>query len=129
MEIIGTMLNRSEEKRISDTFQTMEFYVDCSEYDRYNGQRYENILKFQVTNSNIDRLDSIKKGDLVKVHFRPNGRTYEKDGEKRHFQMLNAWNVELMEKNQPKPAENPVSNVQNTAQVDLEEEEDDDLPF
>ncbi|WP_392436439.1 DUF3127 domain-containing protein [Cruoricaptor ignavus] len=123
MEITGFMLNRSEEKRISDTFQTMDFYVDCSEFDRRTGQKYENILKFQLSNSNIDRLDSIKKGDMIKITFRPQGRTYQKDGEKRHFQTLSAWNVELLEK-QVKG-----ENVQNTAHAQPEEDEDDGLPF
>lgn len=101
----------------------MDFYVDCSEFDRRTGQKYENILKFQVSNSNIDRLDNIKKGDLIKITFQPQGRIYEKDGEKRQFQTLNAWKVELVETKQPKP-----ENVQNTAQQPLEDE-DDDLPF
>ncbi len=124
MEIYGLMLNRSEEKRHSDTFSTMDFYVDCSEFDRFSGRKYDNILKFQVTNSNIDRLDSIKKDDRIKVHFKPQGRTYEKDGEIKHFQTLNAWNVELIETVQPKPQ--PYQAPQPNP---IDEDEDDDLPF
>ena len=97
LEVYGVMMHREQERRISENFQTMDFFVDCSEFDRFTGQKYENILKFQVSNSNIDRLDSIKDGDKVKITFRPKGRYYERDGEQRHFQTLEAWKVELVQ--------------------------------
>lgn len=130
MEITGFMLNRSEERRISETFQTMDFYADCGEYDRRTGQKYENVLKFQVSNANIDRLDSIKKGDLIKISFQPRGVVYEKEGEKRHFQTLNAWRIELVEHKQNNVQNNALApQVTQPATAPSVDEEDDDLPF
>ena len=137
MEIYGIMLNRSDERRPTENFAIVDFYVDCSEYDRFSGKRYENILRFQVSNSNIDRLDSIKRGDKVKVHFKPQGKKYEKDGEPKHFQSLNAWNIELVQLQEPSP--NSSTSNQSSSQHRFEqpanenpfavEGDDDDLPF
>ena len=135
-EIYGIMLNRSEEKQITETFKVQEFYVDCSEFDRFTGQKkFDNKLKFQVSNTKIDELKKINRGDLIKIQFNPQGREYDKqDGSgKGHAQNLNAWKIEVVK---PKETAEPQTQNQSSQQPFRFEQpttgntsEDDDLPF
>ena len=137
MEIYGLMLNRSEAKQVTDNFTVQEFFLDCSEFDRFTGQKkFDNKLKFQVSNSKIEELKKVNRGDLVKVQFNPQGREYDKqDGSgKGHAQNLNAWKIEVVKAKEQ--ATQPVQNNQNSAYRFEQpttgspaQDEDDDLPF
>ena len=127
MEIFGIMLNRSEAKQVTDNFTVQEFYLDCSEFDRRTGNKFENKLRFQVSNSRTLELNKVNRGDLVKVQFNPKGREYDKkDGSGKGFsQNLDVWKIEVVTP-QPQPssqAEPPTSSGHS------QEDEDDDLPF
>ena len=130
MEIYGIMLNRSEIKQPTESFSVQEFFVDCSEFDRFSGQKkFENKLKFQVSNSKIEELRKVNRGDLIKILFTPQGREYEKqDGTgKGHAQNLNVWKIEVT-KASGTQQEQQVTQAVYQAQPPSDDE-DDDLPF
>lgn len=118
MEIQGTLLKKSLIQEKTEKFKIQEFYLDCSRFDQYTGDKYENIIKFQVVNNNIEKLHPIKEGDIIKVYYVINGRFFEHNGERKHAQNLTAYNFENVfketkEQVQPLPIQ----------------EEDDGLPF
>lgn len=102
MEIRGKLLKKSDIQQKTDSFRVQEFYLDCSTFDQYTGDKWENILKFQVTNSSIDKLQPFNAGDILKVSFGINGRFFEyedketKQTKKSHAQNLNAYGFELI---------------------------------
>lgn len=130
-EIYGIMLNRSEIKQPTESFSVQEFFVDCSEFDRFSGQKkFENKLKFQVSNSKIEELRKVNRGDLIKIFFTPQGREYEKqDGTgKGHAQNLNVWKIEVAKASGTQLEQQVTQAVYQPVQQ-TQEDEDDDLPF
>lgn len=99
-QLIGTITETLEQRQVSQTFHVMDFMFDCSDYDRYTGEKRENIVKLQASNSFIDQILAIPEGTRVKISFAVRGKRYEKDGEQRHFQALSAFKVEALD--QPK---------------------------
>lgn len=97
MDIQGILLKKSEIKTFSDKFSVQEFYLDCSTFNQYTGDKYENILKFQLINKNIDKLEEAKVGQRLKIQFQPRGRFYEREtGDKFHTTNLDAFGVEVI---------------------------------
>ncbi len=130
MDIIGTMLNKSEIQEFSSGFKTQEFYLDCSTYDQNTGQKYDNILRFQVIGDKISLLTGFNKGQKIKVFFNPKGKLYEKDGKKGQVQNLNVWKIEefALPNQQPQQTAQP-QQYQQPQTNPIPEDEDDDLPF
>ena len=57
MEIYGIMLNRSEIKQPTESFSVQEFFVDCSEFDRFSGQKkFENKQIEELMRKNKTKL-------------------------------------------------------------------------
>ena len=56
MEIQGTIIERTEVQHKTQTFSLQEFFLDCSTYNQQTGERWENVLKFQVTNDKMNLL-------------------------------------------------------------------------
>lgn len=124
MDITGMLLKKSEVKNLTENFSVQEFYLDTSTYHPYTGEKFDNIIKLQVSNNKIASLMPIQPGQRIKVSFSPRGRFYEKDGEKRHIQNLDAWKIELQDTQgsltkEPDFTPEPITN----------EDDDDDLPF
>lgn len=128
MDITGVLLKKSEVQEKTEKFKIQEFYLDCTRYDQYTGERYENIIKFQVTNANIEKLQAVQEGYIVKVSFFPTGRFFDYQGEKKHAQNLNAYQVDFI--NRPESPTTKQEQIQATMQVyNTQENETDDLPF
>ncbi len=126
MEITGKFIKKSDVKTFESGFQVQEFYLDCKKFNPNTGEPIENLLKFQMSGSKIETLNSLKKGDNVKVLFSIQGRLFDKkDGSgKAHVQNLDAWKFEVVQ--------DQVSSTQTTAlqqQVQSSNEEEEDLPF
>lgn len=115
MEIRGKLLKKSDIKQKTDGFRLQEFYLDCSTFNQYTGDKRENILKFQVTNSSIDKLQPFNAGDILKVTFGIKGRFFEfedketKQTKKSHAQNLDAYGFELIQTKNVPNAEVPNS--------------------
>lgn len=77
MDITGKIVQKNEERQITDSFKVKEFVADCGNFNQVQ-EWQENILKFQVKNSKIEELNKIPDGSIVKISFFPNGRWFDK---------------------------------------------------
>lgn len=86
--------------------------MDNSTFDQFTGEKRENFLKFQVTNKNIEKLQNIPVGAIIKVTFGIRGRFFDgTDREtgatkKMHGQNLDAYGFEVI---QMPPQEQPTA--------------------
>lgn len=97
--IIGKVLviGRTEEipsKNGGQTFLKRTLVLDCSRYDQYTGQKFENYPQFEFVSKNTSILDNINEGDVVEVSFALQGRSYEKDGVQKYFTSIVGYKVE-----------------------------------
>ena len=133
MEIRGKVLSKGDVVARTDKFKVQEFYLDCSTFDQYTGEKRENIIKLQVINGNIEKFSSVVVGMEVKIHFQINGRFFEWQDKEMHSQNLNAYSWEEVKYNYvPKTPVTPVSSREDKKDTEKESTTDenfDDLPF
>ncbi|MBO6184221.1 MAG: DUF3127 domain-containing protein [Chryseobacterium sp.] len=98
MDIYGTIDSRTPAEQKTETFRVQNFILDASWVNNVNGNTIENILEFQVTGNNIEKLEAIPDKSRVKVFFNPSGRMVEKkDGSGKFVaQNLNAYKFEIL---------------------------------
>lgn len=133
MEIRGKVLSKGDVVARTDKFKVQEFFLDCSTYDQYTGEKRENIIKLQVINGNIEKFSSVVVGMEVKIHFQINGRFFEWQDKEMHSQNLTAYYWEEVKYNYvPKTPIVPVSSPEDkkdTGKESTTDENLDDLPF
>jgi hypothetical protein len=133
MEIRGKVLSKGDVVARTDKFKVQEFFLDCSTYDQYTGEKRENIIKLQVINGNIEKFSSVTVGMEVKIHFQINGRFFEWQDKEMHSQNLTAYSWEEVKYNYvPKTPVVPVSSPEDKKDTEKESTTDenfDDLPF
>ena len=133
MEIRGKVLSKGDVVARTDKFKVQEFFLDCSTYDQYTGEKRENIIKLQVINGNIEKFSSVVVGMEVKIHFQINGRFFEWQDKEMHSQNLTAYSWEEVKYNYvPKTPIVPVSSPEDkkdTGKESTTDENLDDLPF
>lgn len=133
MEIRGKVLSKGDVVARTDKFKVQEFFLDCSTYDQYTGEKRENIIKLQVINGNIEKFSSVVVGMEVKIHFQINGRFFEWQDKEMHSQNLTAYSWEEVKYNYvPKTPVVPVSSPEDKKDTEKESTTDenlDDLPF
>lgn len=79
-------------------FTKRSFYVDCTTYDPYTGQRsqYENKILFDFIDSKVSLIDNIQVGQVVTVYFDLQGTELtEQDGRKRFFTHVRPYKVDV----------------------------------
>ena len=86
--IEGTMLKKYDTAQITDTFKKREFVLEVED-----GQ-YTQLIKMQLTQDNVTKIDSVNVGDKIAVRFNIRGREYTKDGNTSYFNNLEAWKIE-----------------------------------
>lgn len=133
MEIRGKVLSKGDVVARTDKFKVQEFFLDCSIFDQYTGEKRENIIKLQVINGNIEKFSSVTVGMEVKIHFQINGRFFEWQDKEMHSQNLTAYSWEEVKYNYvPKTPVVPVSSPEDkkdTGKESTTDENFDDLPF
>ena len=97
--IIGKVLviGRTEEipsKNGGQPFLKRTLVLDCSRYDQYTGQKFENYPQLEFASKNTAILDNFNVGDVVEVSFALQGRSYEKDGVQKYFTSIVGYKVE-----------------------------------
>lgn len=97
MEIQGTIIERTEVQHKTQTFSLQEFFLDCSTYNQQTGERWENVLKFQVTNDKMNLLAQFQNGQRVKVRFNIQGSFFEHEGQRKHAQRLTVFGIEAIQ--------------------------------
>lgn len=104
-ELAGKVTEIFNLQQVTDKFKKREFVIDAG--GEWNGNYYENPLKFQCANAHCDALNGVKVGDQVKVLFGCKGGKYEKDGKVMFITNLNCFKIEVL-----KPAAIPVTHEQ-----------------
>lgn len=87
-QIIGKVLIIGQTENIQyrdKVFTKRELVLDCSHYDRYTGQQFENYVNLTFSGNKISELDTCQVGELVTVTFFLSGRKSEKEGSVKYF--------------------------------------------
>src|SRR5690606_10751251 len=124
-ETEGRLHKKFETAQITDSFKKREFIVEIED------GAYPQLIKFQLTQNNCDKLDAFNEGDQMKVTFSLRGREYNNNGELFYFTNLEAWRLETTGASAEKPA---VAQNQPAPKVAVDEpsadmDAGDDLPF
>lgn len=88
MLVKGEVVHVGYVEQISDKFSKCDLVLRTD----YSTQYPQEVL-FQVVNKNCDQVDNLKHGDIVEVDFNLRGRKWEKDGEVRWFNTLDAYKI------------------------------------
>lgn len=120
MIIVGELIQVFNTKQITEKFRKREFVIKTNEL-------YPQELILQLTQDKTDLIEGVKLGETVEVSVNVNGASYvNKEGEKRWFINLTAWNISV----QYKAQENvPVAKQQPQQTAVNNNPDDDDLPF
>lgn len=120
--IIGRVLaiGRTEEipsRNGGQPFLKRTLMLDCSRYDQYTGQKFENYPQFEFASKNTSILDGFNEGDVVEVSFALQGRNYEKDGVTKNFTSIvgfkvEPYNTQQSQQNAPQEPQNAPQQVQ-----------------
>jgi len=87
-DVEGKLYKKFETSQVTDTFRKREFVIEMED------GAYPQIIKFQLTQNNCDKLDAYNEGDQIKVTFSLRGREYTKEGRTSYFTNLDAWRIE-----------------------------------
>lgn len=87
-EAEGKLYKKMDTQQVTDTFRKREFVVEMVD------GAYTQLIKFQMTQNNCDKLEGFNEGDEVKVTFNLRGREYTKEGRTSYFTNLDAWKIE-----------------------------------
>lgn len=117
MDITGKLHSVGETKQFDSGFQVQEFYLDLTRFNQMTGEKYSNHARFKIFNEKCNP-NQYNIGDIVKVSFSINGRSFAKDDGSTGFaQDLVAYKLDF------------VRNGINQPEEQQQEEEHDDLPF
>ena len=109
-KVVGKFIVKGETEKKTETFSVREFVVEEP------GERFNQFIKFQLSNDKCSLIDSFNIGDEVEVEFNLQGRKWEKDGKVDYFNTLSAWKIKVL--SQGSHSNEPVKSTQN-----------DDLPY
>ena len=124
-EAVGKIYKKMDTVQRTDTFRIRELILET-----IDGQ-YTQLIKFQLTQNNCEKLDGYNEGDEIKVTFSLRGREYTKDDRTSYFTNLDAWKIEAAGSPQqsavPAASENSFPSPNDQPQGGAES--NDDLPF
>lgn len=120
--------------------QKRSVYIDCTRYDPYTGERsqYENkpVLEFsgeRVLEKVNQKLDTIKKGDVVTISFDIQGVSYQDKatGKTKNFTGIRAYDIEVRRTEGQQQAQQVAQHVAQKLNADPVQQEggDNGLPF
>jgi hypothetical protein len=123
-EIVGKLRLKEEVQNVSATFKKREFVV---EVENERNSDWNDFVKFQLTQDRCSLIDAFAEGQALKVTFNVRGRKWEKDGRVSYFNSLEAWRVDLFDKQAVSASQEPLPNY-STTEIP-QSDEGDDLPF
>lgn len=101
MELTGKVHEVSGVIVVSEKFKKIELVVEYAE-----NPSYPEYIKLEAPNDHTSKLDDIKIGDNVTVHFNLRGRPWtDKAGKTSYFNTLSIWKIS---KNSAAPVAEPV---------------------
>lgn len=126
MEVQGRIKEIFETKEYGNNgFRKREMVVTTEE-------QYPQHLAIEFVQDKTNLLDSLAKGQLVKVGINLRGREWvSPQGETKYFNSIQGWRVEQVQKQQPQGGATPppADNFEPATNTDFDTEEHDDLPF
>ncbi len=122
-DITGRLYKKFDTAQVTDSFKKREFVLEVQEGN------YNQLIKFQLTQNNCDKMDPFNEGEDVKVTFSLKGREYTKEGKTTYFTNLDAWRLEKAGAAQPVASAPPAATDFPSASDDPGAGFDDDLPF
>ncbi len=87
-DVEGRLYKKFDTTQVTDSFKKREFVVELED------GAYTQLIKFQLTQANCEKLDPFNENDQLKVTFSLRGREYTKEGRTSYFTNLDAWRVE-----------------------------------
>ncbi len=87
-DLEGKLYKKFDTAQVTDSFKKREFVVEIED------GAYPQLIKFQLTQNNCDKLDSYNEGEQIKVTFSLKGREYTRDGKTSYFTNLDAWRLD-----------------------------------
>ena len=91
MEVQGKLFKKMDLKQITDSFRKQEFVLEIVDGN------YTQLVSFQMTNDNCDKLASVNVGSEIKVLFNLRGRALTNpEGVEKYFNSLDAWKIETV---------------------------------
>ena len=113
MELKCKVLRVGQTDQVSDKFKKRELIVEYAE-----NPTYPQTIKFEASQDKCDKLDALKAGDEINLHYNLNGREWtDKTGNVQVFNTLSIWKLDIVGSVKPQPAQTSNANP------------DDDLPF
>jgi len=127
MELEGRIKMKGEDQHVSASFVKRELVITTDE-------QYPQHILIEFHQEKVDLMDPYKVGEPVKVHVNLRGREWvNPQGEAKYFNSFQGWRIERQNTSQhPQPAapQNPQPATQAFAPAtNMEEDEEDDLPF
>jgi len=120
LKVEGKLYKIFDTQEISASFKKREFVIETDD-------KYPQLVKFELTQDNCDKISDFKEGEIITVHFNIRGREWTSPkNEVKYFVSLNAWRLEKEQ------ASAPSADVTPFPTADAEPPADsfaDDLPF
>ncbi len=123
-DIEGKLYKKFDTQQVTDSFRKREFVIEIQD------GAYPQLIKFQMTQNNCEKLDSFAEDNQIKVTFSLKGREYTKEGRTSYFTNLDAWRVEKIGGDAPQAAA-PANSfpAANDEPASTDAPDTDDLPF
>ena len=95
-------------------FFRREVILDCSTYDRYNGNLRQNFLPIEFGGNHCSDLDQYRVGDMVCISYDLQGNLYQdkQTGEPKCFSHIVGWKIERVAVAQALPPQQAVQQPQ-----------------
>lgn len=124
-DVEGKLYKKFDTNQVTDTFRKREFVLEMED------GAYTQLIKFQLTQNNCEKLDPFAEGDKLKVTFSLRGREYKKDNNTSYFTNLDAWRIESAETAVGTPSAAPEFDTFPSLgdEPSGESDSNDDLPF
>ena len=117
MELTGKLKLKMDEQKFDSGFYKREFVVSTQE-------QYPQDIKFELFKEKCEMIANVQDGEMIKVLFDIRGNEYNG----KYYNNLVAWKIESAGAAAPS-GEMPPAPMPAAAPIDLESEEEDDLPF
>jgi single-strand DNA-binding protein len=122
-DIEGKLYKKFDTQQVTDSFRKREFVIEIQD------GAYPQLIKFQMTQSNCEKLDSFNEDSQIKVTFSLKGREYTKDGRTSYFTNLDAWRVEKTGGETSSPNASNAFPAATDEPAAMDTPDTDDLPF
>ncbi|KYG76926.1 hypothetical protein AWW68_18895 [Roseivirga spongicola] len=121
MEVTGRVERIYDTQNVTSSFKKREFVLEYAD-----NPQYPEFIKMEFVQDKCGLLDDVKEGQEVTVGINLRGRKYEKDGETRFFNTINAWKIDKGESTQ---RDTDIQNFEERKAPVSTGEDSDDLPF